>query len=272
MTSSDDQAGAQPFQVGRPAFPYIGGKRFLARTIIDAIAEIPHELYAEAFVGAGGVFLRRREPARIEIINDRSRDVANFFRVLQRHEQAFLDMLKWQLSARADFERLARTDPETLTDLERAARFIYLQRLAMGGKVLGRSFGVSRTSPARFNLSVLIPVLEELHERLARVVIECLPYEDFLRRYDRADALFYLDPPYYGAETYYGRDLFDRADFERMAEALRGLRGRFLLSVNDVPPIRELFAGFAMRELSVTYTAPAGSNAHRARELLISPS
>jgi DNA adenine methylase len=268
MLSSYDP-GAQPPAV-RPPFPYVGGKRFLARTVIAAISEIPHELYAEPFVGAGGVFLRRPEPARVEVINDKSRDVANFFRVLQRLEQAFLDMLRWQLATRADFERLIKTDPDTLTDLERAARFLYLQRLAMGGKVTGRNFGVSRTAPARFNVTRLAPLLEEVHERLAGVVIECLDYDAFIARYDRSGALFYLDPPYFGVEHYYGRDLFGRDEFARLAAALRGLQGRFLLSINDVPAIREIFAGLTMRELAVTYTAPTGTNAHQAKELLIS--
>lgn len=264
--SSEHEAGRPP--VGRPAFPYIGGKRILARTIIAAIAQIPHELYAEPFVGAGGIFLRRPEPARIEVINDRSRDVATFFRVLQRHEQPFLDMLRWQLSTRADFDRLLATDPKTLTDLERSARFLYLQRLAMAAKVEGRNFAVSRTTPARFNLTRLLPILEDIHERLARVVIECLPFEEFILRYDRPGALFYLDPPYYGCEDYYGRGIFARSDFERLAGILGALQGHFLLSLNDTLGVRRIFASFDLREVATTYSA-GQANHHKARELLI---
>lgn len=257
--------------LGARAFPYIGGKRFLARTIIAAIAEIPHELYAEAFVGAGGVFLRRPVPAKVEVINDKSRDVANFFRVLQRHEQAFVDMLRWQLTGRAEFDRLSRADPESLTDLERAARFLYLQRLAMGAKVAGRNYGVSRTTPARFNLTRLMPLLEEIHERLSRVAIECLPFDAFILRYDRPGALFYLDPPYWGCEDYYGRDLFGRPDFERLATVLRELKGRFLLSLNDVPAVREIFAGFRLREVRSLYTAGQANHTVAAELLIAGP-
>lgn len=89
----------------------------------------------------GGVFLRRPNRARVEVINDWSRDVATFFRVLQRHYVAFLEMMKFQLTTRSEFERLSKTDPDTLTDLERAARFLYLQRVAYGGKVDGRTSG-----------------------------------------------------------------------------------------------------------------------------------
>jgi DNA adenine methylase len=97
----------------------------------------------------GGVFLRRTRRPKCEVINDISEDVATFFRILQRHYVAFMDMLRFQLTTRAGFERLMRTDPSTLTDLERAARFLYLQRTAFGGKVVGRNFGVDDGRPAR---------------------------------------------------------------------------------------------------------------------------
>lgn len=125
-----------------PAAAYIGGKRKLARRICRAIDRVPHRSYAEVFLGMGGVFLRRSRVPQAEFVNDWSEDVSTFFRILQRHYVAFLDMLRFQLSTRAGFERLLKVDPSTQTDLERAARFLYLQRLAFGGKVTGRSFGV----------------------------------------------------------------------------------------------------------------------------------
>jgi DNA adenine methylase len=252
-----------------PVAPYIGGKRRLAARVIEYINAWPHETYAEPFVGMGGVFLRRPSPARCEVINDASRDVATFFRILQRHYPQFMETLKFQITSRAAFDRLCRTAPDTLTDLERAARFLYLQRLSFGGKVTGRTFGVDQGRGARFNLNTLGTRLEELHERLAGVVIECLDFEVFLRRYDRPETLFYLDPPYYGTEGYYGPGLFGRDDFERLARALGQLRGRFLLSLNDCPEVRALFQGFKSIPLTTTYTVRGRGAPAPARELLI---
>lgn len=251
----------------RPAAGYIGGKKQLAKTIIAAIEKIHHDTYAEPFVGMGGVFLRRRRAPRAEIINDRSGDVATFFRILQRHYVPFMDMLRWQITGRQEFERLKASNPLTLTDLERAARFLYLQRTAFGGKVSGRNFGVDPLG-GRFNVTKLMPMLDELHERLAGVVIECLPWAEFIGRYDRPGTLFYLDPPYYGGETDYGVGLFDRAEYDRMAEVLSGIQGRFILSLNDVPAIRKAFKGFALRPVKLTYSL-SGGNGRPVGELII---
>ncbi len=237
-----------------PVAPYVGGKRKLAKRIIEVIDGIAHTTYAEPFVGMGGVFLRRSRRPSAEIINDYSRDVANFFRILQRHYVPFVEMLRFQIATRAEFDRLSKTDPATLTDLERAARFLYLQRTTFGGKVQGRNFGVFLPGTSRFNVTKIIPMLEDVHTRLTRVVIECLPYADFIRRYDRPYTLFYCDPPYWGSEDYYGKSLFTKADFTILADRLAGIKGRFILSMNDVPPIRDLFAAFTIIKADTTYT------------------
>jgi len=206
----------------------------------------------------------------VEVINDVSQDVATFFRVLQRRYVPFMDMLYWQLTTRADFERLPRTDPATPADLERGARFLYLQRTTYGGKVAGRSFGVSPSTPARLDVTKLAPLLEDAHARLSGVVIECLDWRAFLRRYDRPGALFYLDPPYHGSETDYGRDLFARADFDALATRLAGMKGRFLPSINDRPETRRIFGRFAIETVQTTYTVADRGNGKKAAELTVS--
>ncbi|MFY9349907.1 MAG: DNA adenine methylase [Sphingobium sp.] len=251
-----------------PAAGYIGGKRNLAGRIRAIIDATPHDAYREPFVGMGGIFLRRQRRVRSEAINDISGDVACLFRVLQEHYPYFIDMLRFRVASRAEFDRLLGMDPARLTDLQRAARFLYLQRLAFGGKVRGRVFGVDARMGARFNVTKLEPMLADIHDRLAGVVIEQLCYGDFIRRYDGPEALFYLDPPYFGCERDYGQDVFAPADFASLAEQLRSIRGKMLLSINDRPEVREIFAGFDMRAVETTYTVGAAST--KAAELLIS--
>lgn len=252
-----------------PVAPWIGGKRNLAKRICAMLDKTPCTTYAEPFVGMGGIFLRRTARPRSEVINDYGRDVANLFRILQRHYPQFLDTLRFQLTTRVEFERLINTRPDTLTDLERAARFLYLQRTAFGGKVSGRNFGVSIDRPGRFNLSTLEPMLEDLHSRLSGVVIECLDFEAFIRRYDSAGTLFYLDPPYFGSEGDYGKELFSRADFQRLSDTLQATSGRWLMSINDVPAIREIFAWAQIEEITTSYSIAGKGRNSVAAELLI---
>lgn len=252
----------------RPLAPYIGGKRQLAKRLVALINSIEHRTYAEVFVGMGGVFLRRDQKPKAEVINDWSEDVSTFFRVIQHHYLAFLDMLRWQVTSRAGFEKLLALEPSSSTDMQRSARFLYLQRLAFGGRVRGKTFGVSAENPARFDVTKLGPMIEAVHERLAGVTIERLPWADFITRYDRPGTLFYLDPPYYGSEEDYGRDMFGRGEFEAMAEQLRSVRGRFVLSLNDQPEVRRIFAGFQFREERVHYTVHSGA-VKAVREVII---
>jgi len=259
--------GLAPVAPVRPVAPYIGGKRVLAKRLAARIAHVPHRLYAEPFVGLGGVFFRRTSRPVAEVINDISADVTTLFRILQRHYQSFLEELKWRLSSRAEFDRLMRVDPDTLTDLERAARFLYLQRQAFGGKVDSRHFGLTRTNPARFDLTKLVPMLEDVHERLAGVVIERLPYADFIRRYDAPQTLFYLDPPYHGCEGDYGMGVFSAADYARLRDLLGGIQGCFILSINDTPDVRAVFGDFAIEEVALNYRL--SGTVTPARELII---
>ncbi len=250
----------EPVDPVKPIAPYIGGKRNLAKRLVARINAVPHQTYAEVFVGMGGVFLRRDQRPRGEVINDWSEDVATFFRVIQHHYVPFLDMLRFQITSRAGFKKLLAMEPASLTDLQRSARFLYLQRLAFGGKVTGRGFGVSYGAGARF----------DVHERLSGVIIERLPWAEFIARYDRPGTLFYLDPPYYECENDYGRDMFGRDQFELMADQLRGIAGRFILSLNDHPEVRRIFDGFAIDSEQVHYSVGGGAKSKLAGEVIIS--
>jgi DNA adenine methylase len=120
--------------------------------------------------------------------------------------------------------------------------------------------------PPGFNPERLPAIIEETHKRLARVQLENLPYEKVLIRFDRPDTLFYLDPPYFGLKLY--RHNLTTADFEKMAERLEALKGKFVLSLNDVPEVRRIFKHFKFREIELAYTAQKVAG-RRYKEVLI---
>lgn len=258
----------QPVQPVAPIAAYIGGKKNLARRICERIDAIPHSVYIEPFVGMGGVFLRRRQRPRVEVINDWSGDVANLYRCMRAHPEALCQLIEGQFHCRSDFEREVRQDPALLTDLQRAARFVFLQKVAFGGKVSRRDFGMAKDRPSRFRAQEVAKSIRAIGRRLESVSIEQLPWAELIRRYDQAGALFYLDPPYWGCEDDYGPGMFGRDEFEAMAEQLAGIQGRFILSLNDRPQVREIFSRFTIEAAPTQYSLQ-GAGARPAAEVII---
>ncbi len=234
--------------------PWVGGKRYMAKRLAERIDVIDHHCFCEPFIGMGGVFFARQKAPKVEVINDLSGDVVNLFRVVRRHPDALTEAINSHLYGREEFERLLRTLPDTLTDIDRAARFYYLQRARFGGKPDSTSFPTTPTKGKSIRPEVLQRFFRQVRHRLAMVTIERLPYQEVIARYDRPGTLFYLDPPYWGYEDYYGKGMFSRSDFEAMSTQLATIKGRFILSLNDHPEVRRVFGGFYIEEIETSYS------------------
>lgn len=235
--------------IAQPIIPWIGGKRRLASQILAMFPE--HSCYVEPFCGAAAIFFSK-ERVKAEVLNDINGELVNLYRVLQHHLEEFVRQFRWALSSRQVFEWSKLTVPATLTDIQRAARFFYLQKQAFGGKVEGQTFGVGTTAPARLNLLRIEEELSAAHLRLSGVTIEHLAWDACLTRYDRAHTLVYMDPPYWGTEGY--GVPFPLEEYSRMAELMRSMKGRAVISVNDIPQMRQAFAGLPMTKATIRYT------------------
>jgi DNA adenine methylase len=243
--------------------PYIGGKRAIATKIIAIFPK--HTAYVEPFAGGAQVFFHK-VPSKVEVLNDLDGEMVNFFRVCQLHYEELLRYMSFLIVSRKWHEVLKATDPVTLTDIQRAARHLYLLKNCYAGLIRDLNYKVNVAHAPGLNLDRLPEIIEETHKRLARVQLECLPYEKVLERFDREWTLFYLDPPYFGLKLY--RHNLTAQDFEKMAERLAGLRARFVLSLNDVPEVRRIFKEFKFREIDLFYTAQKIAG-RRYREVLI---
>ncbi|MDX1491267.1 MAG: DNA adenine methylase [Pseudohongiellaceae bacterium] len=246
-----------------PIIPWIGGKRRLADRIFPFFPQ--HQCYCEPFAGGAALYFLR-EPAKVEVLNDINGDLTNLYRVVQNHLEEFVRQFKWALSSRQVFEWLKMTRVETLTDIQRAARFYYLQQSAFGGLVSGQTYGTATTQPPGLNLLRIEESLSSAHLRLANTYIENLPWDKCIERYDRDHTFFYLDPPYWETEGY-GVDFgFDQ--YELMAQIMRTMKGKAIISLNDHPDIRRAFAGFHIETTDIKYTCGGGKGSD-AKEVLI---
>ena len=232
-----------------PIIPWLGGKRRLADRLIPLFP--PHECYVEVFCGGAALYFLRPVPAACEVINDVNGELVNLYRVVQHHLEELVRQFKWALSSRQVFKWLQETRPETLTDIQRAARFFYLQQHAFGGKVSGQNFGTATTTPT-INLCRIEENLSVAHLRLASTLVENLTWQECVRRYDRTHTFFYMDPPYWKTEGYGVPFGFEQ--YEAMAETMRTCKGKAMVSINDHPDIRRVFEGFAMFELGIKYS------------------
>lgn len=247
-----------------PIIPWIGGKRRLAPVIMPLFPD--HECYVEPFCGAAALFFLKQE-SHVEVLNDVNGELVNLYRVVKHHLEEFCRQFKHALISRQIYEWEKMTVPETLTDIQRAARFFYLQRQSFGGRVDGQSFGYATTSRPRINLLRIEEELSEAHIRLARCYIEHLSWRDCVARYDRPHTLFYCDPPYWQTEGY-GVE-FGWQHYEALSEAARTIQGTMIISVNDHPDMRRVFAGLPMRDVPITYSVGGAGSAQETSELII---
>ncbi|WP_026180175.1 DNA adenine methylase [Hahella ganghwensis] len=237
-----------------PIINWMGGKRRLAPQILPLFGE--HTCYVEVFCGGGALFFMKQQ-SHVEVINDTNSDLVNLYRVVQHHLEEFVRQFKWALVSREMFKWLKDAHIPGLTDIQRAARFFYLQQTAFGAKVEGQSFGTSATRPPKLNLLRIEENLSEAHLRLAGVVIEKLDWADCIERYDRPDTLFYLDPPYWQTAGY--GCPFDWSQYTRMAELAKSIKGRMIISINDHEDIRECFSEMELREFKLNHTVGGNS-------------
>lgn len=242
---------------------YLGGKNRVAKQIISLIPE--HTTYIEPFCGGAQIFFHK-ERSKVEVLNDLDEEIFNFLRTCQLHHQELVRYLQYCIVSRSWFVLFQQQDPRTLSEIQRAARFFYLQKNCYGGLVKRQSFATSVQESSNYN-PLRVPMLLQLaHERLMNAQLECLPYQQILKKYDRPSSFFYLDPPYFGRPHY--KFNLDEADYVEMAALLKLLKGKFLLSLNDVPEVRKIFSAFRQSELRFHYSAQRRAG-RRYSELLI---
>jgi len=246
-----------------PIIPWLGGKRRMADILIPRFPA--HTCYVEVFAGGAALYFLR-PPAEVEVINDVNGELVNLYRVVKHHLEEFVRQFKWALSSRDMFKWLQDTPPETMTDLQRAARFYYLQHHAFGGKVQGQTWGTATTAPP-LNLLRIEENLSAAHLRLSSTYIERLDWQQCIKRYDRPHTLFYMDPPYWQTEGY--GVPFEWAQYEAMAQLMRDIKGKAILSINDHPDIRRCFEGLQMEVVPITYQVGGGAKGVERNELII---
>lgn len=245
---------------------WIGGKSHLKNQIISLIPSDCNR-YIEVCGGAGWVlFGKDKIKGQMEIFNDIDGDLINLYKQIKYNCSALQKEIDW-LQSRELFSqyRYEIENQVELTDLQRAARYLYLIKC---------SFGSNRNSFATAPKTIynIVSELPKYNERLKSVIIENRDFEDLIKTYDRDSALFYVDPPYVASERYYNRNYtkFNKDDHIRLNAVLKGIKGRFILSYNDCDFIRNLYKDYNIKCVSRKNLLPAtAENRAEFKEVII---
>lgn len=223
-------------------FPFMGGKWFLVKSLVPLIPA--HRAYVEVF-GGGAYLLLNKPPSKVEVYNDIDGELVNLFMVVRDHPSEFIRHVASLPYSREVYERWQRAIKRREiggSKIERAARFYFLLRSSFFAHVeKGWRFVVKTSEANRIYNS--IGEIESIARRLQHVYIDHLDFRRCLKNWDREDTFFFLDPPYLDS-TPYRRGLrpFTLRDHMDLAAATRRLQGKWLLTYNDCPKIRELYS------------------------------
>lgn len=266
--------------------------------ILYALFPIQYGRFIDVFGGSGSVLLGNPEICPFEVYNDFDRNLANLFRCMKERTMAVIRELGFcRLNSREDFIAIRRffeneqfddkylseelrltqilfppPEAKELTEMRKRITADYdVRRAAMFLKLLRFSYSSSGKSYASqpFDIRKLFGLISQLQDRMANVVVENQDFETLIKHYDRPDAFFYLDPPYFSTEDMYEVG-FGWDDHVRLRDTLKNIKGKFLLSYNDCDEIRELYNGFSMFDFSRTHSMAQRYEAGKEfKELLI---
>jgi DNA adenine methylase len=262
----------------KPYLKWAGGKRQLLSEIKKYLPQkFNNYRYYEPFVGAGAVFFEK-QPKKA-VINDHNTQLILTYRIIRNNIQELIDALRVhsQNNSEEYFYEIRAKDRDTeifdaLSDIEKAARLIFLNKTCYNGLYRVNSQGLFNAPYGRYVNPAICdePVLKAIHKYLSdNEEVEILD-GDFATAVQTADekAFVYFDPPYHSADntnfTGYQADRFGTEEQTRLRDTYVELTGRgakCLLSNSDTDFIRGLYADNRFEIITVTAKRAINSDA-----------
>jgi len=227
---------------------WVGGKKALRDEVIIRMPPF-YEKYIEVFGGAGWVLFRKSPENEVEVFNDFNSNLVNLYRCVRDDPARLKYKLRYVLNSREDFRWLAFLHKKGVftrfRDYDRAAKFYQLIRYSYAS-------GLDSFASQPHSIWGDFPLIDMASRRLQKVIIENQDFEVLIKHYDSPVSFFYCDPPYFATESYYKDVGFTKKDHIRLHDTLAEIKGKFLVSYNDCPEIRELWDHDGIRIESVS--------------------
>lgn len=259
----------------KPFVKWAGGKTQLLKEL-NAIKPKYFENYLEPFVG-GGAFLLNLQPKKA-IINDINKELINAFEIIKTKKEDLLNelnkMIKKHNKFNKEFYLKIRSNVFIYNDVQKAARFIYLNKTCFNGLYRENSkgeFNVPFNGKNKIDLNLVAPVdnINEINKFLNNNLIDIKneDYKNIIKQAKKNDFLF-VDPPYDKEDkasfTKYNKDDFNEQNQIELANSLKEAdrKGvKWILTNHNTSLINELYKDFNKREIIVNRMINRNSNA-----------
>ena len=249
-----------------PFFGRVGGK-FRLRDLIANAIPLDSKIYVEAFVGGGSVYLYKRRFEK-EVINDLDKDIYYMWKDMK--DCGYKMKNRQFIPKRAKFDRYLK-QKNISNCVNRLYRNLYISFFSYS-QMRTAYIGENAEKSPRFNRPTngqkMKNNIDGYREKLKRTKIENKDYKKIIKNYDSPETFFYLDPPYTDAKEYKHNDV----NPEDLAELLKNIKGKFLLSYDYSPTITKVFKnkkyGFKTRTVKTKYKI--SGNFQEITEILIS--
>ncbi|MGD2076851.1 MAG: DNA adenine methylase [Chloroflexota bacterium] len=244
-----DRAAFTPIAGAVPFLKWAGGKRRLLKQYAPYFPDRRAiGRYYEPFIGSAAVFFHLQPVDAC--LSDVNRQLVEIYLVVQRDVEGLIQALQVHRNEHDYYYQVRALDPTTLTDVERAARLIFLNRTCYNGLYRENRRGQFNVPFGRYANPTICD--EDRLRRASRALQGVdLVVDDFANVVDEAGPgdFVYFDPPYAPLSatsnfTSYNRHGFDHDDQRRLAEAIDNLTRRnvyVMLSNSSAPLIYELY-------------------------------
>jgi DNA adenine methylase len=261
----------------RPFLKWAGGKTHLL-PVLRRCMPTSFGRYFEPFLGGGAMFFSLCP--RNASLSDSNEDLIQCYQTVRDRPEEVTQHVRNLPVNEKEFYRIRAMRPEDLSDVARAARFIYLNKTCFNGLYRVNKQGHFNTPFGHLKRVTLVDALnlKAVSTALAKATVRCVDYRAMLQPAAAGDFI-YMDPPYLPIGKYsdfkrYTKEQFYESDHRKLAEVFRDLakRGCFvLLSNSHHEKIARLFAGYYQATVSVPrYVNCKGQGRGKINELLIS--
>ncbi|KZM57060.1 MULTISPECIES: Dam family site-specific DNA-(adenine-N6)-methyltransferase [Aeribacillus] len=237
----------------KPVLKWAGGKQQLLDVLIPQVPK-NFNRYIEPFLGGGALFFALKP--KNAIIADLNPELINLYKIIASNVEELISILKEMKNDEKYYYEIRELDPTTLSNVEQAARTIYLNRTCYNGLYRVNRQGKFNTPFGHYKNPT---ICDEQNLKAASIVLQGVEiihgdYKKVLKEYAQPGDFIYLDPPYLPISTYsdfkrYTKEQFYEEDHIELAEEVHRLHelGCYVLLTNSNHPlVHELYGKYSI--------------------------